>query len=91
MQQDNNRASLIPPEIVKAAHLSGTVKQYLNLFLHGDLTYELTLEKMVVSLTKENRSIKTILSRHLKETPQVILGLPESDKKKLKLLPKSPL
>lgn len=79
------------PDLIRLAWNNGKLKQLIELYLQGDLTWLQTLETMVMSLIKENRKQSGLLSSALKEAPTVVLGLPYEEQTKLiKSLPPPP-
>lgn len=83
---------LVSRDMINLAHHNGIVKQCLNLFLEGDVTYTEALELIVKRVCKDNLEMKKLTSQCLKEIPQVAMGLPAPEKlERAKLMPKNPL
>lgn len=69
------------PEIVEFAQKSGILRSSFNLFLGGVLTWQETLELMLIALYKDHRENKILLNKYIQRksgitTPKECLQIP---------------
>lgn len=67
--------------IVEFAQKSGILRSSFNLFLSGTLTWQETLELMLITLYKDHRENKILLNKYIQRktgipTPPEMLSLP---------------
>lgn len=68
----------INPDIVNASRFNGFLRQPLELYLYGDLTWRETLETMVILLAKEHTSNKRLVVELVKgDLSGILLKAPE--------------
>jgi len=80
----------LSPDIIKIARTNGFVRQRLELFLHGELTWTEALETMVISLYGQFKETQSLCSDILSDRPTTALLLSSSSGGLLKSLPSRP-